>query len=257
MTQPVSFAHTVSSYAEQVQTRIRQLASMAANGGLDDAIGLLTDAIQSGGVLQAFGTGHSEAFAMEVAGRAGGLIPTNKIALRDLILRGGLSLDDAGGSSLERDPTVVDQLWAVSPINPGDAFLIASNSGVNGSIVGLAIRAKEEGHPVIAVTSLQHTMQVQPKHPSGRRLRDVADVVIDNLAPYGDATLALTGGVPVGAVSSITSAFIAQLLTIGVAERIRAGGQVPPLYLSANIPGGDEHNHELEKKYEGRITRGT
>jgi len=256
MTEPDP-SDSVRDYAHQVQTRIEQLATMAANGGLDEAITILTDAIQDGGVLQAFGTGHSEAFAMEIAGRAGGLIPTNKIALRDLVLRGGRPLDALAGSSLERDSTVVDQLWDVSPIHPGDAFLIASNSGVNGSIVGLAIRAKEEGHPVIAVTSLQHTMQVRPTHPSGHRLCDVADVVVDNLAPYGDATLALTGGVPVGAVSSITSAFIAQLLTMGVADRIRESGQVPPLYLSANIPGGDEHNHKLEAKYEGRITRGT
>ena len=67
----------------------------------------------------------------------------------------------------------------------------------------------------------------------------------------------LSGGVPVGSVSSITSAYIAQLLTIGVAERIAATGAVPPLYLSANIPGGDEHNSALERKYEGRIRRGT
>ncbi|HKH54615.1 MAG TPA: sugar isomerase domain-containing protein, partial [Propionibacteriaceae bacterium] len=141
------------------------------------------------------------------------------------------------------------------PIHPGDVFIIASNSGVNGSVVGLALLAKEKGHDVIAVTSLQHTAQVGPKHPSGLRLSEVADVVIDNLAPYGDATLALPGGVAVGSVSSITSAFLAQLLTIGVAERMNGNGRVPPLYLSANIPGGDEHNRALEKKYEGRIRR--
>ena len=90
----------------------------------------------------------------------------------------------------------------------------------------MALLAKEKGHDVIAVTSLQHTAQVRPKHPSGRRLW-VADVVIDNLAPYGDATLALPGGVAVGSVSSITSAFIAQLLTIGVAERMNGDGRVP------------------------------
>jgi uncharacterized phosphosugar-binding protein len=128
---------------------------------------------------------------------------------------------------------------------------------VNGSVVGMALLAKERGHDVVAVTSLQHTAQVPPKHPSGRRLSEIADVVIDNLAPYGDATLALPGGVAVGSVSSITSAFIAQLLTIGVAERMNGDGQVPPLYLSANIPGGDEHNHALEKKYAGRIRRAT
>jgi uncharacterized phosphosugar-binding protein len=252
-----NFSALVGEYAGQVRSRLDALAEMAAAGGLDAAVDLLTRAIEAGAVIQAFGTGHSEAFAMEIAGRAGGLIPTNKIALRDVVLRGSRSLDNLGGAALERDPGVVDELWAISPIGPGDVFVIASNSGVNGSIVGMALLAKQHEHPVIAVTSLEHTMAVQPKHPSGKRLRDVADVVIDNLAPYGDATLALDGGVPVGSVSSITCAFIAQLLTVGVADRIRASGNVPPLYLSANIPGGDAHNAELERRYEGRIRRGT
>lgn len=258
-----TFSAVVGGYADQVRSRLDALAEMAAAGGLDAAVDLLTRAVEAGAVIQAFGTGHSEAFAMEIAGRAGGLIPTNKIALRDLVLRGSRPSDALGGSALERDPAVVEELWNISPIGPGDVFVIASNSGVNGSVVGLAIRAKEKGHGVVAVTSLQHTRQVSPKHPSGQRLCDVADVVVDNLAPYGDATLALSeeggeaDGVPVGAVSSITSAFIAQLLTIGVAERIHADGRVPPLYLSANIPGGDTHNAALEQKYEGRIRRGT
>ena len=257
MTAVETTANLTADFATEVRTRLDEIAALAADGGLDEAITLLTEAIQAGAVIQAFGTGHSEAFAMEIAGRAGGLIPTTKIALRDLVLRGGYELDSLGGSAMERNPSVAEDLWAVSTVNPGDVFVIASNSGVNGSIVGMALLAKQRGHPVIAVTSLEHTMAVQPKHPSGQRLRDVADVVIDNLAPYGDATLSLEGGVPVGSVSSITSAFIAQLLTIGVAERIAATGAVPPLYLSANIPGGDDHNSGLEAKYEGRIRRGT
>jgi uncharacterized phosphosugar-binding protein len=246
---------TVTDFGNEVSRRLDHLVALAADGGLDAAIGLMTRAIEAGAVIQAFGTGHSEAFAMEIAGRAGGLIPTNKIALRDLVLQGRLPVDTLSGSSLERNPDIIAELWEISPIHPGDVFIIASNSGVNGSVVGLALLAKERGHDVIAVTSLQHTAQVGPKHPSGLRLSEVADVVIDNLAPYGDATLALPGGVAVGSVSSITSAFLAQLLTIGVAERMNGNGRVPPLYLSANIPGGDEHNHALEKKYEGRIRR--
>jgi uncharacterized phosphosugar-binding protein len=257
MSRAPAFSALVGSYADQVRSRLDALADMAAAGGLDAALDLLTDAVEAGAVIQAFGTGHSEAFAMEIAGRAGGLIPTNKIALRDVVVRGSRSLDALGGATLERDPAVVEELWNLSPIGPGDVFVIASNSGVNGSIVGMAIMAKEHGHGVIAVTSLEHTRQVTPKHPSGKRLSDVADVVVDNLAPYGDATLAQSDGVAVGAVSSITCAFIAQLLTIGVAERIRARGQIPPLYLSANIPGGDAHNAELESRYKGRIRRGS
>jgi uncharacterized phosphosugar-binding protein len=118
----------------------------------------------------------------------------------------------------------------------------------------MALKAKETGHKVIAVTSLEHTMAVEPKHPSGKRLRDIADVVIDNKAPYGDATLDI-GSTKIGAISSITAAFIAQLLTIAVTDRIAASGQTPPVYLSANIPGGDEHNKALEDLYRDRISR--
>ena len=243
----------VTDFHQQATWRLDALAESARAGGLDAAIGLLADALSNGGVLQAFGTGHSQAFAMEIAGRAGGLIPTHSLALRDLVLLGKRPLDVLHGGTLERDDSVVDDLWSLYDFQPADVFLIASNSGVNGSIVGLALKAKAEGHAVIAVTSLAHTNAVTPKHSSGKRLSEVADVVIDNLAPYGDTTLELSGGLGVGAVSSITAAFIAQLLTIGAAERVQAAGEVPPLFISANIPEGDAHNRALQDLYGDRI----
>ena len=235
----------------EVTTRLAKLA--ADNQAIDDAIALITDALAAGGVVQAFGTGHSEAFAMEIAGRAGGLIATNRIPLRALVLRGGEDVSVLGGAELERDPNVAENLLSLFDIDPNDIFIIASNSGVNGSIVGVALAAKARGHKVIAVTSLDHTSEVTPKHPSGKRLSEVADIVIDNLAPFGDSTLELEGGIGVGAVSSITAAFIAQRITIGVAEAMRQRGKTPPVYISANIPGGDEHNRALEDLYGERI----
>ena len=255
MSDTVTTHDLVHAYSQEVIRRIQELSEYANQGGLDNAIELITSALGRGGVIQAFGTGNSEAFAMEIAGRAGGLIPSNRIALRDVVLRGSRSVEDLTGSSLERDPSVVEELFAVSPIQPEDVFVIASNSGVNGSIVGLALLAKAKGHSVIAVTSMEHTLKVEPKHPSGKRLCDVADVVIDNKAPFGDAVLQLPNGIGVGAVSSMTAAFIAQLLTIGTVNRIAEEGKTPPFYISANIPGGDEHNHELEDLYKNRIRR--
>ena len=230
---------------------------MAQSGGLDEAVEAMVGSIRNGGVLQAFGTGHSQAFAMEIAGRAGGLIPTHAIALRDTVLKGDRPASDLKGGLLERDTNIANELWELHEFHPEDVFLIASNSGVNGSIVGIALRAKEEGHTVIAVTSLEHTNAVAPKHPSGKRLAEIADVVIDNLAPFGDATVPVGDGagegVLAGAVSSITAAYIAQLLTLGTAARIQEAGETPPLYLSANVPGGDEHNDALKARYGERI----
>ncbi len=242
-----------ASFAEEVRARLEALTSLVAEGGLDDAIDLLVDSVRAGGVIQAFGTGHSEAFAMEIAGRAGGLIPAHRIALRNVVLRGSRVVDDLVGADLERDGTVVPELMELTKLDPADVFVIASNSGVNSSIVGMALAAKERGHKLIAVTSLQHTNAVQPKHPSGKRLAEVADVVIDTLAPFGDATTTVADGVVVGAVSSITAAYIAQALTIGVVERLVADGEVPPVYISANVPGGDEHNNALADRYGDRI----
>ena len=255
MSDASSVSTLVDRYLSEVDRRVSALAEQARSGGFDSAIDLFVNALERGGVIQAFGSGHSEAFAMEIAGRAGGLIPTNRIALRDVVLYGNHGVDELQGSSLERSPDLVEELFDLSPIGTEDVFVIASNSGVNGSIVGLALLAKERGHRVVAVTSMEHTMRVEPKHASGKRLHEVADVTIDNRAPYGDATLELPGGFPVGAVSSITAAFIAQLLTMGTAARIAASGATPPLYISANIPGGDEHNHALEDLYAGRIRR--
>ena len=78
-------------------------------------------------------------------------------------------------------------------------------------------------------------------------------IVIDNRAPFGDTTIGLGDGLSAGAVSSITAAYIAQLLTLGAAQRLRDAGEVPPLYISANIPGGDAHNDALKARYGERI----
>ena len=241
------------SFLHEVTSRLERLAG--PNKPIDDAVVMIANSLEAGGVVQAFGTGHSEAFAMEIAGRAGGLIATNRIALRTLVLRGGRDLSILGGAELERDPSVADDLLNRFELNPQDVFIIASNSGVNGSIVGVALAAKARGHKVIAVTSFEHTSRVTPKHPSGKRLSEVADIAIDNLAPYGDSTLQLEGGIGVGAVSSLTAAFIAQRITLGVAETMRQRGKTPPVYISANIPGGDEHNGALEDLYGVRIRR--
>lgn len=240
-----------AQFLNEVQSRLTKLAQ--PNAAIDKAVELCADALEAGGVMQAFGTGHSEAFAMEIAGRAGGLIATNRIALRVLVLRGGRPASDLGAAEFERDPEIGENLLALFPIDKRDIFLIASNSGVNGSILGVALAAKARGHKVIAVTSLDHTSKVTPKHPSGKRLSEVADVVIDNLAPFGDSTMQLEGGIGIGAVSSITAAFIAQRITFGVAETIRQRGKTPPVFLSANIPGGDEHNRALQDLYGDRI----
>ncbi|GID28188.1 UPF0309 protein [Paractinoplanes brasiliensis] len=206
-------------------------------------------------MIQAFGCGHSEALAMEIAGRAGGLVPTNRIALRDIVLYGGSPLSELADPGVERRTDIAHRLYELAPIKPDDAFVIASNSGINGAVVEMALLVKERGHKLIAITSAEHSAGVESRHPGGRKLGEIADVVLDNGAPYGDATIPLPGGGAVGAVSSITAALPAQQIVAEVVERLLAAGITPPVHLSDNVPGGKDHNAEIEARYAGRIRR--
>lgn len=219
------------------------------------AADLLTDSLRAGGVIQAFGCGHSEALAMEIAGRAGGLVPTSRIALRDIVLYGGEPVERLSDPDLERTAEVAHRLYDLAPVKPDDAFVIASNSGVNGAVVEMALLVKQRGHALIAVTSLAHSAGVPPRHPSGRKLAEIADVVLDNGAPRGDAAIPLPDGGAVGAVSSITGALLAQQVVVEVVARLLRDEPTPPVYLSDNVPGGREHNGRLEARYAGRIRR--
>lgn len=241
-------------YLDAVTGIIDQVSEQAA-GPIADAADLVAGSLRAGGVLQAFGSGHSEALAMELAGRAGGLVPTNRIALRDVVVFGGESPDVLSDGILERDPDVARRLYGLTAPSPSDAFVIASNSGVNGSVVEMARIVKDHGHPLIALTSLAHTRAVDSRHPSGTKLVDLADVVLDNGAPYGDAVLDLPRGGKACAVSSISAALLGQMLTAEVIRRLLEAGDEPPVYQSANVPGGDEHNRVLEERYAGRIRR--
>jgi uncharacterized phosphosugar-binding protein len=229
--------------------------SRQAGGPVQKAADLVVASLRAGGVIQAFGTGHSEALAMELAGRAGGLVPTNRISLRDVVIFGGESPEVLGNGLLERDPSIAHRLYDLAAVSAADIFVIGSNSGVNGAIVEFAQLVKERGHRLIAITSFTQTAAVDSRHPSGSKLIDHADVSLDNGAPYGDAVLPLPGGGTACAVSSLTGALLAQLVGAEVVRRLIEAGEAPPIYLSANVPGGYEHNSILEDRYAGRIRR--
>ncbi|NUP52620.1 MAG: SIS domain-containing protein [Catenulispora sp.] len=245
---PTGYLAEVRRVLEHVETT--QLPAVAAAGAL------IADSIAAGGVLQAFGTGHSEALAMELSGRAGGFVPSNKLAMRDLILFGGEPVDFLDDPKIERREGLAERIYELAPVQPQDVFVIGSNSGGNGVIVDLAELVTARGHKLIAITSVQHTSRITSRHSSGKRLMDFADVVLDNGAPYGDSVLPLPSlGANVCGVSSVGNTILAQA-TIAEAIRLLAGrGVEPPVYLSANIDGGDVHNDALEARYAGRIRR--
>ena len=216
---------------------------------------LFADCLEKDGVIQAYGTGHSRAFAMELAGRAGGLVPVNRIDLGDLALRAGWPFERVFNPEIERDLEAGQKILSCYRIEPQDVFIIASNSGVNMAIVEVALEAKQHGHTLVAVTALDHSRQVASRHPSGKKLYEIADIVIDNCGPFGDALLTMPGGRGKAcSISSVSGALIGQMITAETIGNLLARGIEPPIYLSANIPGGIEQGQQLRQRYADRIS---
>ncbi|MFI8232833.1 sugar isomerase domain-containing protein [Streptomyces sp. NPDC085900] len=241
------FAREAVAVLTQITASAREEVAGAAE--------LIADCVRSDGVVQAFGTGHSQAIVLELAGRAGGLVPTNRLSIADLVLYGGEDPAVLDDPLLERRAGVAERLYGLAAPRPQDLFVIISNSGVNNVVVETALLAKEHGHRVLAITSLTHTRAVPAGHASGKKLADIADVVLDNRAPRGDALLELPGGGSVCALSTLTGVMLVQMAVAEASRMLLDAGERPPVYVSANVPGGYEGNLELEKRYAGRIRR--
>jgi len=243
------------AYAEVARRAVDCLVTTQRDA-IARAGGLVAESLMAGGVLQAYGTGHSRAVALELVGRAGGLIPANQLAIRDLVYYGDSPAAEILDPLLERAPGLAARIWALADIRPADVFVIVSNSGGNGAVVEMAQLAKTHGHQVIAITSLEHSGEAASRQPSSLRLANLADVVIDNGAPWGDATLPLPGGGAIGPLSSLTGILAANLLVADVVGRQLKAGAPPAVFRSANTPGGYDHNADLLTQYGGRVRLG-
>lgn len=210
------------------------------------AAGAIYGALKAGHRFFVTGTGHSHMLAEEFYTRAGGLASVIPILPTEFLLH-----------EHPLKSTVVERLAAYAPVvfevyglQAGDALLIASNSGRNGLCVELAMEARARGLTVIAITSVQGGAAQSSRHASGKKLCDVADVVLDNCSVEGDACCAIDeSGQRMGALSTITGAYLVQQLGMAVAAAFLADGQQPPVFLSSNIDGGDAVNRELFRRF--------
>lgn len=240
------------SFLEAAQERIEMIEATQMDA-IRRAAEVLAERIDKGGVVHIYGSGHSACFAMELSCRAGGLVPMHRIFNQDLVLRGAYTYEEFKDGVFERREGVADTFWELYNIQKEDAFIIVSNSGRNGLILDMTLKAKEMGLPVIAVTSMEHTQSVESRHSSGKRLFELGDIVIDNCGPTGDALLEVQDlPMKVCSISSITGAYIAQALTAEIYQRLVDRGQKPPVLISYNVAGADEHNEKILQAYEGR-----
>ncbi len=215
---------------------------------VEKATTIIFDSVASGGLVYVFGAGHSSILVEEAFHRAGGLIPVYPI-LHDFI---SPHITSKIAGKMERLEGVAKILFDRAKPKQGDCMLIASNSGINATAIEMALECKKNNIPAIAFTSLGHSQKTVSRHSTKKKLFECVDLVLDNHCPQGDALVEISG-VRVAAGSSIANNFMYHWVLTEVCEKLAKSGKTLPIYLSANLPGGDEHNEKLEATYRSRI----
>jgi uncharacterized phosphosugar-binding protein len=158
-------------------------------------------------------------------------------------------------SRLERLPGFGATIIAEAPVEAGDVLIVHSVSGRNAAAVEVAQGAHARGVFVIAVTSLEYSKHVQPRTQGLPRLFEVADLVLDNHAPVGDALVEIPGLIQkVGPCSTVIGAAMLNAVVTHTAEILMERLGDAPVFLSSNLDGGDEHNRRWMERYRGRLT---
>jgi uncharacterized phosphosugar-binding protein len=139
-----------------------------------------------------------------------------------------------------------------------DLLIIFHNIGINAATIDAALEAKENGVKIIAVSSSYWQNEMPEdhfiRHPSGKNLFELADVCIDDYNPVGDAIVNVPGfSSPIAPVSNVVDFIIAHLLEIETVKQCVDRGIEPPVWRSANAPGGDEFNAKYLEKYKPLI----
>jgi uncharacterized phosphosugar-binding protein len=199
-----------------------------------------------GGVLHTFGSGHSELISREIIGRAGGLVCISGVI--DPTAGFIENLVGYGTRLIERHDRQYQLL-------PGETIIVISNSGKNSSPIEVAQYSKKKGLSVIGLTSLAMSSTAVTVHPSGQRLHEIADYVLDNGGIPGDTIIEVREGIMSGPTSTFIGCSLLNWLMLSVVEWLKTNGHPLPILRSQNLPGSIEHNRRLGENYKGRLSR--
>jgi len=244
----------IKNYANAVQEVIAQIAEETE--AIDRGAELMAEAIKRDELIHVIGPGgHSNMAVEEVLWRAGGLAPINAI------LDPGTNVIHGAKRSniIERCPGYGIKVLDAYRINrPGEVIIIVNAYGINSMTIDVACEARRRGLKTIGITSDSFAKIVPQgapsRHPSGLNLYENVDVYINNHLPVGDACIEIQGMEQrMGPMSTFCNCFAMDCLMMKTAEKLAAAGVKPPVWISANLPGGDEANQALEEKYFGRV----
>ena len=232
-----------------------ELVNQTQEENIKKAASLMADAIEQDRLINVYGGGGHTTLCMgEMFFRAGGLSCINPI------METGLSVFNQALKYLELERTVNygSAIMKYYDLKKDDVLIVFHNIGINPATIDAVMEAKKNGVKIIAVSSSywQNEMPEEHfiRHPNKTNLFDYADVCIDDFNPVGDAVVNVPGlDTPIAPVSNIVDFYIAHLLEIETVKQCIDRGITPPVWSSANTPGGDAKNAAYLEKYRPRI----
>jgi len=226
----------IEHYFEALQAKISEIAAQPEP--IQQAAKLCADTLEKGGVIHIFDSGHM--VSSELIHRAGGLAALSALSFK-------LEVDNLVRTRADAPPNAspgisykyIEHVFESNQLRAGDVLFVGSVSGKTPNVIELALQAKAHGLTVIGLTSIAYSSRLDPMHPSGKRLYEVADLVLDNHAPYGDAMLEVEGvDYAICPASGLGAATIMWAIMAGLVEEMLARGLKPSVYPSVNRPDG-------------------
>lgn len=232
--------------------------------GIQQAADWFAETILAGRMVHLFGSGHSRILVEEMWPRYGSFPGFNPIVELSLSFH-NLVVGSNGQRQamfLENVPGLAERILRNFDLSPKDSALVASSSGCNVVPIEMAIGFKERGVKVVSIISKRHSGASRSQHPSGKKLQDFADLVLDTGAPPGDAMVAIPGlETPVSPGSTIGGCLLVNSIKAEVAGRLTQAGAPPKVLTAGALVGSekatalfeaayDEHARRLAKLYE-------
>ncbi len=230
-----------------------ELVRTTQNLAIEQAAEISAESIAKGKLAFAFGTGHGALPAIEMFPRTGTIV-----GFRPIVESTMISFHRVWGDMGARQYRFIHAVEGYGrailrshQLDAEDTMILFSHSGVNAVILDVALGAKEAGMKVIGVTSRPHSSASPSRHSSGKRLYEVADVVIDTGAPLADAAIRIEGlDAPVGAMSTSVTIAIAQAIVAATAEKLVARGVKPMVMVNPNTSDKANANAANDLNYD-------
>lgn len=244
-------------YLTLIQKIIKKLASEELLQ-IKKAATVMADSIEKERLVYLFGSGHSILPCMDIFPRYGTFVGLQPITDNRLMWS---NVAGIGGTRellwIERQEGYVKEILKSFNMSKEDSIIIFSHGGVNAAPVEMALLCKEKGLKIIGVTNKAYLKISKTNHSSGKRLGDIADIVIDNHAPIEDSMVKIKNlNQKVAPASTITSIAISMSLVAETAAILTVRGKKLDIFISPTVEEAEKnHNDKVYDSYMEKIYR--